>query len=71
MNPTKCCFCDADLLNQERWSVVIQEINTMGVYASALERQQQRHVCNLCMAKIKDAMDELDGGTDSAMRETT
>ncbi len=57
----QCCFCKADLLNTTRWSVVVQELNTMGVCSAAMERQHQRHVCNLCMAKIKDTMNKLDG----------
>lgn len=69
INSTKCCFCNADILNVIRWSVVIQKINTMGLYAGVSTREQQRHICNLCMAHIKDAMDKLDGGVDSATRE--
>ncbi len=70
MNHAKCCFCNTDLLNTIRWSVVVQKINTMGVYADHADRRQQRHICNECMAKIKESMDKLDGGADSAMRES-
>lgn len=68
-NCSKCCFCNADILNVIRWQVTVLKINTMGVYAQYPNRKQLRNVCNLCMTKIKDAMDKLDDGADSAMRE--
>ena len=69
MNHDKCCFCNADILDVVRWTVTVRKLNTMGVYADAPDRKQLRHVCSYCMAMIKDAMDKLDDGADSAMRE--
>ncbi len=68
MNPAKCCFCNADITDVIRWTVVVRKINTIGVHADAPDRKQLRHVCNFCMALINDAMNKLDDGQDSAKR---
>ncbi len=69
MNTAQCCFCNADILDVVRWTVTVRKLNTMGVHADAPDIKQLRHVCCFCMALIKDAMDKLDDGADSAMRE--
>lgn len=69
MAPDKCCFCNTDTSDKEHWFVTVQEIDIMGCgkdFAGA----KCRNICNKCMSVIKTAMDKLDSGRDSVIRES-
>ena len=65
-NTAQCCFCKGYIVNQGRHRMIIDKVD---MYGSIYENvNHYPNICDDCMDQIKDAMDKLDDGVDSAKR---